>query len=356
LIRVVVVDDSEVCRSTLREILEQDRDIRVVGEAVDGSRALEVIRRERPHLVTMDLQMPVASGFDAIEEIMAAFPVPILVVTGQSKKSGAAAFEAIRRGALQLAEKPAPGRSSSAHELRAQVRLLSKVPVVWHVAGARSKPRIRKSIGPRAPSPPAPLPSVGSAPLIVGVAASAGGPGAIATVLAQIPATFSGCVAVVQHLPKGFAASFVEFLQSRTRLKVKLVSERAAREPGVVLVAPDDRHLVLNDRNELRAVELPRVDGFRPSATVLFRSLADMIGPGAVGVVLSGMGTDGAEGLERMRRRGSLTIAQDEATSAVYGMPRAAVEARAAELVLPLGQIAAALLQGGARRARSRYA
>ena len=364
-IRVVVVDDSEVCRSTLREILELDRDIRVVGEASDGSRALDVIRRERPHLVTMDLQMPVASGFDAIEEIMATFPVPILVVTGHSKRSGAAAFEAIRRGALQLAEKPAPGRSSSANELRAQVRLLSKVPVVWHVAGARSKPRIRKSVSPRAPSAaghdaPAPAgnrPSPAVAPLIVGVAASAGGPGAIATLLGQIATPYAGCIAVVQHLPKGFAASFVEFLKARTRLRVKLVTERAPREPGVVLVAPDDRHLVLSGKNELSAVELPRVDGFRPSATVLFRSLADIIGAAAVGVILSGMGTDGAEGLVRMRKQGSLTIAQDEATSAVYGMPRAAVEAGAAELVLPLGQIAAALLQSGpARRARSRYA
>jgi two-component system chemotaxis response regulator CheB len=352
LIRVVVVDDSEVCRSTLREILELDRDIRVVGEASDGSRALDVIRRERPHLVTMDLQMPGASGFDAIEEIMATSPVPILVVTGHSKKSGAAAFEAIRRGALQLAEKPAPGRSASANELRAQVRLLSKVPVVWHVAGARSKPRIRKSMSPKAA---APVPSP-HAPLLVGIAASAGGPGAVATLLGQMPSAFAGTIAVVQHLPKGFTGAFVDFLQSRTKLRVKLVSERAAREPGVVLVAPDDRHLVVTERSEFRAVELPRVDGFRPSATVLFRSMAEALGSGAIGVILSGMGTDGAEGLARMRRQGSLTIAQDEASSAVYGMPRAAVEAGAAELVLPLGQIAQALLAGSSRRVRSHSA
>lgn len=332
-----------------------DRDIQVVGEANDGSQALSVILRQRPHLVTMDLQMPVGSGLDAIEEIMAKCPVPILVVTGHSKRSSAAAFEAIRRGALQLAEKPAPGRSSGATELRAQVRLLSKVPVVWHVAGGRNKPRPRRSVAPASLGRTVAHPS--GAPLVIGVGASAGGPGAIAMLLGQLPVPFAGCVAVVQHLPKGFAASFVDFLKSRTRLKVKLVTDRAPREPGAVLVAPDDRHLVLANRNEFVAVELPRVDGFRPSATVLFRSLADTFGPDAVGVVLSGMGNDGAEGLQRMRRRGSLTIAQDESTSAVYGMPRAAVEAGAAELVLPLNQIAPALFHGTLLRSgRSHHA
>jgi two-component system chemotaxis response regulator CheB len=350
LIRVVVVDDSEVCRATLRTILESERDIRVVGEASDGSQALRVIQRERPHLVTMDLQMPGASGFDVIEEIMAKNPVPILVVTGQSRRSGAAAFEAIRRGALQLAEKPLPGKSASAADLRAEVRLLSKVPVVWHVAGARSKPRLRRS------TLPVPSAATRTLPLVVGIAASAGGPGAIATVLGQVPLPFASCIVLVQHLPKGFTASFVDFLKSRTKLKVKVVTDEAPREPGVVLVAPDDRHLVLADRHHLRAVELPPVDGFRPSATVLFRSLADQLGPSAVGVVLSGMGTDGAEGLLRMRKRGSLTIAQDEASSAVYGMPRAAVEAGAAELVLPLERIAFSLSREPGSKAASRTA
>ncbi len=159
-----------------------------------------------------------------------------------------------------------------------------------------------------------------------------------------------GCIAVVQHLPKGFAGSFVEFLQSRTQLRVKLVHDAAAREPGTVLVAPDDRHLVLVDRNQLRAVDRPAVGGFRPSATELFHSMADILGSDAAGVILSGMGNDGAAGLERMRRKGAFTIAQDEATAAVYGMPRAASEIGAAELVLPLGQIAAALTRSVSAR------
>jgi len=345
MVRVVIVDDSAVCRSALRETLEADGDIRVVGEAADGAEVLKVITREKPHLVTMDLQMPGTSGFEAIEEIMAKLPVPILVVTGQSRGGSAAAFEAIRRGALQLAEKPPPGRSPAGTELRAQVRLLSKIPVVRHVAGSRDKASPRAPVFVPTARTPTPIAAAAQPPL-VGVAASAGGPGAIATLLAQLPPSFGGCLAVVQHLPKGFAASFVDFLRSRTQLRVRIVTDSAAREPGTVLVAPDDRHLVVSSKNLLRAVDLPPLGGFRPSATVLFQSMADVLGPAAIGIVLSGMGTDGAEGLERMRRQGSLTIAQDEATSAVYGMPRAAAERGAASLVLPLAKIAPAISEG----------
>jgi two-component system chemotaxis response regulator CheB len=344
MVRVVVVDDSAVCRAALRETLEGDGDIRVVGEAADGAEVLKVITREKPHLVTMDLQMPGTSGFEAIEEIMAKLPVPILVVTGQSRRSSAAAFEAVRRGALQLAEKPPPGQSAAGNELRAQVRLLSKVPVVRHVAGSRDKSAQRPPPSPagRTPTYIAPV----TTPPWVGVAASAGGPGAIATVLSQLAPSFPGCIAVVQHLPKGFAASFVDFLRTRTQLRVKLVIDGATREPGTVFVAPDDRHLVVSSKNQMRAVDLPPVGGFRPSATVLFQSMAEVLGAGAIGMVLSGMGTDGADGLQNMRRRGALTIAQDEATSAVYGMPRAAAERGAASLVLPLGKMAQAVTEG----------
>jgi two-component system, chemotaxis family, protein-glutamate methylesterase/glutaminase len=344
MVRVVVVDDSAVCRSALRETLEADGDIRVVGEAVDGKAALTVVTREKPQLVTMDLQMPGASGFEAIEEIMAKVPVPILVITGQSRGSSAAAFEAIRRGALQLAEKPPPGPCAAAIELRAQVRLLAKVPVVRHVAGSRDKGARAVAAPPTART--VAQVSLASMPPLIGIAASAGGPGAIAALLGQFAPSFTGCLAVVQHLPKGFAASFVDFLRTRTALRVKLVGDSATREAGTVFVAPDDRHLVVTSKNQLRAVDSPPVGGFRPSATVLFQSMADVLGPVGIGVVLSGMGTDGADGLLRMRREGSLTIAQDEATSAVFGMPRAAAERGAASLVLPLAKIAEAVISG----------
>ncbi|MET0592459.1 MAG: chemotaxis protein CheB [Polyangiaceae bacterium] len=342
MVRVVIVDDSAVCRSALRETLEADGDIRVIAEAADGASVLKVITRDKPHLVTMDLQMPGTSGFEAIEEIMAKHPVPILVVTGQSRGSSAAAFEAIRRGALQLAEKPPPGANPAASELRAQVRLLSKVPVVRHVAGSRDKLGLRTT-GSLPTSRTAAHVSVAAPSAFVGMAASAGGPGAIATVLSQLSPSFEGCIAVVQHLPKGFAASFVDFLRTRTRLKVKVVTESAPREAGTVLVAPDDRHLVVASKNHVRAVDLPLVGGFRPSASVLFQSIADVLGSSAIGVILSGMGSDGADGLLAMRKLGAVTIAQDETTSAVFGMPRAAAERGAASLVLPLPKIAQAL-------------
>lgn len=343
-IRVVATDDSELCRAVLREVLEAEGDIEIVGEAEDGHAAIEVVAACRPQLMTLDIEMPRMDGLATIEQIMARTPIPILIVTGRpTEQRSKTLFEAVRRGALDVVSKPPLGDEEQARALRAHVRLLARVPVVKHVAGLR---------GIVAPAPPA-----GEAPSwartssgyvdreipVLGVAASAGGPAAISYVLSRLPPDFEGCVAVVQHMLPGFAKSFVEFLRADAPLPVEMVTEPTRPRPGVIFAAPDQRHLVRTHAGLWLPSDAPGRRGYRPSADVLFLSLAETCGARAVGVVLSGIGDDGAQGLLAMRNAGALTIAQDEASSSVYGMPRAARENGAAANILALGDIPAAV-------------
>ncbi len=331
-IRVVVVDDSALCRDVLRAILEVDEDIRVVGEAADGQTAVDVVARSHANVVTLDVEMPRVDGLAAVEQIMARTPLPILLVTGRpADQHSALAFEAVRRGALDLIAKPTNHKESN--EMRTLVRRLAAVPVVRHVAGRSRLPieRIRT---------PAAWPSLRNAATIsvVGIAASAGGPAAVTAVLSRLPRNFPASIAVVQHMLPGFAHSFVQFLRMHTTFPVQLVRDPVTAQPGTVFVAPDEHDLVATT-GVFAAANPTRVRGHRPSADALFSSLARSYGPSAVGVVLSGIGNDGAAGLLAMRGSGALTIAQDEQTSAVYGMPRAAREIGGAVHVLPLEDI-----------------
>lgn len=333
-VRALILDDSVICRDRLRDILTRDRDISVVGEAENGDRVLELVRQVGPSILLVDLQMPGTGGHETIERVMANHPLPILVVTGQpSAGNQKAAFESIRRGALDLAEKPEYGDASAEARLRSRVRELSQVPVVRHVAGNRSAPRIGNGGAPQPLLPAAPR----GVP-VISIGASAGGPLAVAAVLGALPANLPAAVAVVQHLPKGYARAFCEFLRARTLLPVSVVSRRTATEPGNVYIADDDRHLIALDANHLGPSEEAEVEGHRPAVDVLFRSLADCLRKNACGVVMSGIGRDGTAGLLELKSRGTLTLAQDEVSSGVFGMPRAALEAHAAERALePVG-------------------
>jgi two-component system chemotaxis response regulator CheB len=280
---------------------------------------------------------------------MAKTPVPILVVTGRPASAGAdLAFEAVRRGALDLVEKPGPHDVRAGHGLRAFVRRFADVRVVRHVAGNRASasaavPAPAKlgsaaRIALREPShgPLAPM-------TVVGIGASAGGPLTVAGVLSGVDPEAKAAFALVQHLPLGFVDSFAEFLARRIPQKVQVVRSQARVEAGVVFLAADDHHLAMTNPHTIASVQGPRVGGHRPSVNTLFHSLAEFVGPLSVGVILSGMGNDGALGLRRMRAVGAHTIAQDESTSIVYGMPRAAVEAGGVKAVLPLDLIAPTL-------------
>jgi len=347
-VRVLILDDSAICRERLRDILTRDRAITVVGEAANGDNVLDLVRRTDPTILLVDLQMPGTGGHETVERVMANMPLPILVVTGQpSAVNQKAVFESIRRGALDLAEKPEHADAAAEGRLRNLVRELSQVPVVRHVRGTLGAPRG----GSRSGGHPSLLPVAGQVP-IVGIGASAGGPLAVAAVLAGLPATLPAAVAIVQHLPKGFARAFAEFLRSRTALPVTVVSQRTPIGPGHVYIADDDRHLIVADARHFAPSDEPEIEGHRPAVDALLRSLAPLK-RNACGVVMSGIGRDGTQGLLELKARGALTLAQNEASSGVYGMPRAALEAKAAERALDPAGLAREVAAWAAEAARS---
>jgi two-component system chemotaxis response regulator CheB len=246
-----------------------------------------------------------------------------------------AVFEAIRRGALDLAEKPLHGDRKAEARLCAMVRELSRVRVVRHVAGKLS----RRDGAPGLPTPVPPRPIDGSnSPLVVGVAASAGGPRPLVSLLSAWPADFAAAVAVVQHLPNGFTAAFAEFLQGRVPQRVVMVKRITRLEAGHVYLANDDEHLVALSDKQLGPDKSAPVEGHRPAASVLFESLAARLGARSCGVILSGMGRDGVAGMHKMKARGALTLSQEEQGCAVYGMPKAALDSGASVAALdPVG-------------------
>jgi len=347
-VRALILDDSAICRQQLRDILTRDGDISVVGEAGNGDQVLELVRRTKPTILVVDLQRPGTGGHATIERVMANLPLPILVVTGEPTAVGQkSVFESIRRGALELAAKPEHADTNAQARLRSLVRELSQIPVVRHVHGSLGASRGRDPVARDSSRPPA------AAELpIIGIGASAGGPLAVAAVLAGLPPNLPAAVAVVQHLPKGYARAFAEFLRSRTSLPVSVVARRTPIEAGNVYVADDDRHLVLADARHLAPGEEPEIEGHRPAVNALLRSLAQVLGRNACGVVMSGIGRDGTSGLLDLKARGALTMVQSEASSGVFGMPRAALEAKAAERALDPPKLARELVAWSAEAAR----
>ncbi|MDB4969326.1 MAG: response regulator receiver modulated CheB methylesterase [Myxococcales bacterium] len=341
--RIFVIDDSPLFREMLRGIVEADGDIVVVGEAASGEEAIARVASLVPDLVTVDIEMPGVGGLETIAQLMMRRPVPILVLTGQPTGEGSSlAFDAIGRGALEIASKSSLG-DDDGRGVRQLIKQLGTVRVVRHL-GPQHHPPVRVTPALRVPPP--------RGCFIVGMAASSGGPSAIVEVLGALPPDFPGCVALVQHLPNGFMAPFERFLAERLELTVAVVHARTLPRPGTLLLPADDRHLLLADDGAFVVSDTPPLGGHRPSATRLFESLARVEASRAVGVILSGMGDDGAAGLLALKRTGAETVAQNEATSAIYGMPRAAVERGAATQVLPLGSIAALLCRLAVERTR----
>lgn len=337
--RILIVEDSEIVAEILSEALQADGDLQVVGVASDGEQAVDLTLELQPDLITMDIRMPRVDGLQAIERIMAVRPTPILVLTSDPRgQAGELAMEAVRRGALDLMLKP------SGWEARAALGVLRDR--VRHLAGV-----VLDSRAPRATPRPVETPDA----VPVAIVASTGGPGAVRAVLAQLPSDLPACVLLVQHIGAEFDLTLARWLNQAVRLPVGLARDRDQLTPGRVLVAPQGRHMELGRDRRVRLKPCGPDDGHCPSGDALLGSIAENCGSRAVGVVLTGMGRDGADGLLRMRRAGAATMAQDEATSVVWGMPRAAVEAGAAQKVVALSEVGAAIytsvnrLTGGGR-------
>jgi two-component system chemotaxis response regulator CheB len=339
-IRVVVAEDSRTARALLVGLFASDPEFKVVGEAGDGREAVEMVRRLRPDVVTMDIRMPRMDGLEATRCIMIEMPTPIVVVSATlANDEVAASMRAIRAGALSALAKP-PGPSAPDFEAArvrflATVRALSSVKVVghrlrtltrnWPVPTPGAQPRLRASI--------------------VALAASTGGPGALRSVLDALPYDFPTPVLIVQHLSPGFLAGFAEWLGTTSRLRVKVAAEGDVLTRGNVYIAPEDRHLTVTTQGLVHAQMEPPFDGFRPSASVLFESVANVYGRSALAVILTGMGRDGVHGLRRIRELGGRIIAQDEQTSSVWGMPAAAIDEGLADFVLPISLVSAKLVE-----------
>ena len=359
---VVVVDDSSVQRRFVRTALEADPGLSVVGEARNGRDALALVDRLHPQVVLMDLHLPVMNGIEAIERIMAVRPTPILVysafVDGADRDNATAALAA---GAVDVMEKPGahgPAKlDDDAESLRRRLKLVGRVKVITHPRaklGGSGATMTTRRLGPSRPGPCASAPPRVAPPVeglrprevaVIAIGASTGGPHALATLLAELPASLSAAVVVVQHMADGFMEGLASWLDGICPLPVAVGSSGRRLQPGTVTVAPSGLNLVVHKELRVTTHEPPRSQYHVPGIDVTFASIADAVGGRAVGVLLTGMGRDGAEGLKRLRDGGAFTIAQDEATSAVYGMPAAAMSVGAVDRQLPLEDIGTALRQ-----------
>ncbi len=342
-IRVLIADDSSLARGLLRTFLENEKDIEVVGEAANGRQAVEQVRELRPSLVTMDLEMPVMSGLEAIEEIMCSKAVPILVVSSVADAQNA--LEAVARGALEVVGKPEYTPELAA-DFVAKVRMLAGVSVI-----TRMRPRTATvSEMPAAPA----IAAASSVPAvnyrqIIAIASSTGGPQALAQILPALPADFPCPVLIAQHISVGFAQGMADWLNSLCALPVQLGHEGELVLPGTVYISPSEHHMVVTPNRRLALQERLSNDLYRPSCDTLLQSVAGVFGPKAIGIILTGMGHDGAAGLAAIRAAGGMTIGQDEASSVIYGMNRVAIEQGAAQQVLPLDKIAPAMIDSAQR-------
>ena len=343
-IRVLLVDDSPLALMVLQQMLATSSEIEVVGTATNGPDALALIPPLQPTLICTDYHMRGMNGLEFTEQVMARFPRPILVV---SSAVGAAdtdrVFALLAAGAVDVFPKPRGGRDADALATEQFLKKVKIVAGVW----VRGRP-LREASVPVAPTNlrPALLPRRESrAPQLVVIGASTGGPQALQTILTPLPARFPLPILCVQHISTGFLAGLVSWLGAHFQGKVQIARIGELPSPGNVYFPPENTHLVLDRMGRLQVSMEPPRSGHRPSVDVTFQSVAEHSGDAAIGVLLTGMGRDGGEGMLALSQAGALTIAQDEASCVVYGMPRDAVERGAARMVLPLNDIARVLIE-----------
>ena len=346
-IRVLVIEDSLTIRKRMLEVLSADPDIDIVGEANDGKHGIELCQHLRPDVVTLDMMLPVMNGLEATEFIMAYCPTPILIVSASTNRGDLfKTYEALGAGALDALDKPKGYELDDLWEkkLVATVKLISRIRVITHPRarlrrmGHTQRPTPYSKTEPQAPQNSRRLRAVA-----IGV--STGGPGALVEILRGLPLGFPPPILLVIHVGKLFTPAFAEWLDGQSSIRVGYAVDGDPLPPcgeGRLLMAPPDSHLVLS-QGKLQLTQDPERNSCRPSIDVLFESFAQELGADGAGCLLTGMGKDGAAGLLAIRRAGGKTIAQDEATSVVFGMPREAIMLGAAQQVLALDQIAPSL-------------
>jgi two-component system chemotaxis response regulator CheB len=342
-LRVLVADDSALMRKLLSDFLQSDPEIQIVGVACDGAETLAQLRRLRPDVVTLDVQMSPQDGLDALREIMQTQPTPTIIVSGLSHPE--IALQALALGAVDFIAKPSGTVSVDLFKIREE--LLTKVKLAAQAQVQKTLP-----LSERRDRTPHVLAAAPAAQMrrVIAIAASTGGPSALEQIIPALPGDLAASVFVVQHMPAGFTRSFAERLNTHSALRVKEAEDEESPQVGTVYIARGGRHLRIEPatpagKKILRLDDSPAVMGLRPCANVLMATVAQEYGTASIGVVLTGMGTDGGEGLAHIRARGGVTIAQDQSSSVIFGMPRAAIEAGAAEKILPLAGIPTELVR-----------
>lgn len=343
-IKVLVVDDSAVVRKVFAEELSRERGIEVVGTAPDPYVARDKIVRLKPDVLTLDIEMPRMDGITFLKKLMRYYPLPVIIVSSLTSKGSDLAFEALSLGALEVISKPSVSYSVGDMSLQ----LADKIRAVAGIKVAcRGVNKINAELKPAAATKA--LSSTTNK--VIAIGASTGGTEALKTVLTQMPSNAPGIV-VVQHMPARFTTSFADRLNSLCALQVKEAEDGDTVVNGRALIAPGNYHMLLKRSGASYYVQVkkgPLVHHQRPSVDVLFKSAAEYAGSNGLGIILTGMGADGAEGLLRMRQTGAGTIAQDEKTCVVFGMPKEAIRIEAAEEIAPLSDIAATALDMAAR-------
>jgi two-component system chemotaxis response regulator CheB len=351
-VRVLVVDDSALMRKLIPQILSADPSIEVVGTAMDGNFGLKKIEDLKPQVVTLDLEMPGMGGIDMLREIMRRHRVPVIVVSSHSTQGASVTLQALSLGAFDFVSKPtdvASRMQEAGQELIAKIKAAAQSRGIQIASDLPEPLRRRKE----------PIRANRQATKIIAIGVSTGGPQSLQYVLAQLPSDFPGCIVVVQHMPEGFTEMFARRLNECCALNVKEAQSGDALHAGRVLICPGSKHLKVK-RLPLGDVAIlsdeTRVNGHRPSADVLFKSVAEEFGTRAVGVIMTGMGDDGAHALGLIKAAGGTTIAQSEQSCVVFGMPKAAIERGHAMRVVDLQSMASTLRALCTERAGSELA
>ncbi len=331
-IRVLVVDDSLFMRAAIKKTLEAHGGFEVIGQAKDGEDAVAKVAELQPDVVTMDFNMPRMDGAAAVREIMKVRPTPVIMFSAHTRQGARETFEALAAGAIDFVTKPAGEVSADLSAIAAD--LTSKL-----LAAAGARPRAVTPLQAEKPRVPHRATQPPSGPRVVVIGISTGGPAALSRMIPALPADVRFATLIVQHMPAQFTAALAERLDSLSAVSVREAVDGDIPRPGLVLIAPGDRHLEVADDGSLRLTDGPPVNGCRPAADVTMIAAARVWGRRAVGVVMTGMGKDGAAGLTAIKRADGRTLAQDKETSVIFGMPRAAIEAGVVDEVVPLDDL-----------------
>lgn len=341
-IRVLVIDDSALIRKLLAEIIKQAPDMELVGAAPDAYVAKEMVMKLKPDVITLDIEMPKVDGLTFLDRLMKAFPTPVIMISTLTEKGADATLRSLELGAIDFIAKPKLDVVKGIAEYQAEI--LSKVRIA-----SKTKPRARSKTSSAVKSIPT---TYSGTETIVGIGASTGGTEAIRCVLEQLSPAFPATV-ITQHMPPNFTKSFAERLNLLCQINVHEAKDGERIMPGNAYIAPGDKHMEIVRSGadyRIRLNDGPLVSGHKPAVDVMFESLARVVGKNTVATVLTGMGKDGAKGLLALKESGAITMAQDEASCVVYGMPKAAVEIGATSHIIPLDKMSKALTQAVERK------